>query len=119
VNLARDRWRKMARSRARTESDVAGGADRARIDASERSGGPINEFVERDAMLQALQALPEGQRDVIVLRFYLDLTVAETAEILGIAEGTVKSTVSRAVHRLRDLFETEPTAVPSEVPHAE
>jgi RNA polymerase sigma factor (sigma-70 family) len=75
--------------------------------------------VERDAMLQALRALPDGQRDVIVLRFYLDLTVAETAEVLGIAEGTVKSAASRAVHRLRDLFETEPTAVQSEVPNAQ
>lgn len=54
-----------------------------------------------DALWQALGRLPRRQRAAVVLRYYEDLTEAETADALGIAAGTVKSTVSRALLRLR------------------
>ncbi len=54
-----------------------------------------------DALLQALDRLPRRQRAAVVLRYYEDLTEAETADALGITVGTVKSTVSRALTRLR------------------
>ena len=52
---------------------------------------------ERSALFDALQALPEMQRKVIVLRHWLGLPVADTARELGIAEGTVKSHSSRGL----------------------
>jgi RNA polymerase sigma-70 factor (sigma-E family) len=114
LNLVRDRWRQLARRRLRAGLT----ADEGSVDASDQAEGPINQYVERDAMLRALNALPDRQRDVLVLRFYLDQTVAETATILGIPEGTVKSTVSRAVERLRGLLEPDDSDEPSEVPDA-
>ena len=56
---------------------------------------------ERSALIDAVQDLPEMQRKVVVLRHWLDLSVAETAAELGIAEGTVKSHSSRGLDTLR------------------
>lgn len=56
---------------------------------------------DRDLLLRALQELPARQRAVVVLRFYLELPEAECAHLLGCSIGTVKSTSSRALARLR------------------
>jgi RNA polymerase sigma-70 factor (sigma-E family) len=58
----------------------------------------------RPALMEALAALPQGQRAAVVLRFYDDLSVAETARALGCAEGTVKSQTSDALAALRTLL---------------
>jgi RNA polymerase sigma-70 factor (ECF subfamily) len=47
-------------------------------------------------------ALPERERDALVLRYYLGYSVRETAEALGCPEGTVKTLTHRAITRLRD-----------------
>jgi RNA polymerase sigma-70 factor (sigma-E family) len=57
---------------------------------------------ERDRMRRALMTLRPEQRAAIVLRYYEDLSEADTAEALGIPIGTVKSTVSRGMQRLRE-----------------
>jgi RNA polymerase sigma-70 factor (sigma-E family) len=54
-----------------------------------------------DALWQALAELPRKQRIAVVLRYYEDLSEAETAATLGVSVGTVKSSVSRALSRLR------------------
>jgi RNA polymerase sigma-70 factor (ECF subfamily) len=54
----------------------------------------------RTTMVGALQALPPAAREVVALRFYLDLTEAEIARVLGCRGGTVKSRLSRALRRL-------------------
>ena len=64
---------------------------------------------ERSALLTALQELPVMQRKVVVLRHWLGLSVAETAEELGIGEGTVKSHTSRGVERLREALAAAPS----------
>lgn len=62
--------------------------------------------VRRD-VLAALATLPRGQRAVVVLRFYDDLTENQTAAALGVSVGTVKSQTARALTALRatDLLE--------------
>lgn len=57
----------------------------------------------RDALVRALRELPPRQRAVLVLRYWEQLTQAETAELLGCSEGTVKSATSRGLARLREL----------------
>lgn len=59
----------------------------------------------RDAIWAALGELPHRQRAGIVCRYYLDLTEHETAAALGVSVGTVKSSVSRGLTRLRELLE--------------
>lgn len=55
----------------------------------------------RDALWHALARLPKRQRAALILRFYEDLPEVEIADVLGVSVGTVKSTVSRAVAKLR------------------
>jgi RNA polymerase sigma-70 factor (sigma-E family) len=57
---------------------------------------------ERDWLWTELQLLAPRQRAAIVLRYYEDLTEADTAEVLGVPVGTVKSMVSRGMDRLRE-----------------
>ncbi|MET9628206.1 SigE family RNA polymerase sigma factor [Lentzea sp. NPDC006480] len=57
----------------------------------------------------ALDALPPGQRAVVVLRYWEDLSITETARILGRTEGTVKSQAAKGLAALRELLEDEPT----------
>ncbi|HEY2577731.1 MAG TPA: SigE family RNA polymerase sigma factor [Streptosporangiaceae bacterium] len=54
-----------------------------------------------DSLSRALRRLPERMRAAVVLRYYEDMSEAEIAGVLGISLGTVKSTVSRAVAKLR------------------
>jgi RNA polymerase sigma-70 factor (sigma-E family) len=58
----------------------------------------------RPALMQALAQLPPRQRAVVVLRFYDDLSVADTARALGCTEGTVKSQTSDGLGALRRLL---------------
>jgi RNA polymerase sigma-70 factor (ECF subfamily) len=54
----------------------------------------------RDALFAALDRLPQRQRDVVACRYLLELSEDETAQLLAIPKGTVKSRLSRAVHSL-------------------
>ena len=64
--------------------------------------------VLRDALRSALAGLPPRQRACVVLRYFDDLSVAETAAVLGCSQGTVKSQTSRALASLRCTFEGSP-----------
>ncbi|WP_344575002.1 SigE family RNA polymerase sigma factor [Streptomyces lunalinharesii] len=56
----------------------------------------------RDAMWRAIMRLPPRQRAMVVLRYYEDLSEAQTAEVMEVSIGTVKSAVSRALAKLRE-----------------
>lgn len=59
---------------------------------------------DRILIRQALDQLPPKQRATLVLRFFDDLTVSETAAVLGCTQGTVKSNTSRGLDQLRPLL---------------
>jgi RNA polymerase sigma factor (sigma-70 family) len=63
------------------------------------------------AVRQAVQSLPPQQRSVITCRYFLGLSVLETADAVGIAEGTVKSLTHKATARLRLLLADSPDVV--------
>jgi RNA polymerase sigma-70 factor (sigma-E family) len=71
-------------------------------------GDPAEQQALRDAMWRAIMKLPARQRAMVVLRYYEDLSEVQTAEVLGVSVGTVKSAVSRALGKLRDDPELEP-----------
>jgi len=62
---------------------------------------------EHQAVLAAIRALPGRQREALVLRYYADLSEAETARAMGVSRGTVKSTTSRAVAALARMLQEE------------
>lgn len=100
-NLRRADWRRLAAwGRA---ADVAAREPGLRIAPS-----PEGEVVaaERRAMVvAAVEGLPDADRLVIACRYFADLGEAETAALLGVARGTVKSRLSRARDRLRVALE--------------
>ncbi len=66
-------------------------------------------------MSQAIDMLPEMQRATFVLRYREELSVKETAAVLGCAEGTVKANGFHAIRRLRQILRTEdPEVIPNE-----
>ena len=60
---------------------------------------------QREQLLAAVDELPEDQRMVISLRYFLELSEQEVAETLGVPQGTVKSRTSRALDRLREAYD--------------
>jgi RNA polymerase sigma-70 factor (sigma-E family) len=92
VNLVRKHWRKARSERSYLRRE-------GRNLATQATMGP--DVADQDELWRALQQLPHRQRAAIVLRFYEDLSEAETARVLGCAVGTVKSSVSRGLRRLQ------------------
>ncbi|WP_157963961.1 SigE family RNA polymerase sigma factor [Actinocorallia populi] len=96
VNAAKDGWR----------------GDNRRIAVLERLGAedegvclPFDEYVTRDAVRRSLRDLSPGQRTVVVLRYWEGLSEAETADLMGVSVGTVKSQAHRAMKTLRASLE--------------
>jgi RNA polymerase sigma-70 factor (ECF subfamily) len=99
-NLFVSQWRQ---KRVRAHSTIV---DQASVDASPLP--PEQEHhIELRQTLRALYALPEEQRQVLVLITIDDLSYAEVAQVLGIPLGTVMSRLSRGRERLRRIMEGE------------
>jgi RNA polymerase sigma-70 factor (sigma-E family) len=89
VNASRDGFRRRRVSEMLTDSPP------------EVMTGDIASLEQRPALFAALMKLPAGQRAVVVLRYWLDLTETETATLVGCSVGNVKSQASRALAKLR------------------
>lgn len=105
INVCRNLWRTHSR-----HPEQLAGEELSPLAPAVSPHGRVDERLTLDPLLAGL---PPAQRAVLVLRFYLDLSVAETATLLQMAEGTVKSTTHRALDRLRTSLD-EPSM---EVPH--
>jgi RNA polymerase sigma-70 factor (sigma-E family) len=92
VNANASLWRRAFRRRERSTDTVPDGA--------------VTPADDED-LWAAVLSLPERQREVVALRFYEGLSVAETAAVMGSSEGTVKSQCARALARLRLTLEEE------------
>lgn len=81
-----------------------------RREAARRSGddrgtrAPDDQLADADAVATALAALPQRQRTAVVLRYYADLPEREAAALMGVSVGTVKSSVSRGLDRMKTLL---------------
>jgi RNA polymerase sigma factor (sigma-70 family) len=62
--------------------------------------------LERQHVLAALRGLPHRQREVLVLRYYADMSEAQIADAMGISAGAVKSHASRGIAALRQTMES-------------
>jgi RNA polymerase sigma-70 factor (sigma-E family) len=103
-------WRRL---RDRDDPDKALAYLRRSVVNGARSALRHRKVVERHAprpapaeVMAALRRLPERQREVLVLRYYLDLSEAGIADALGISRGAVKSHASRGIATLRTSLET-------------
>jgi RNA polymerase sigma-70 factor (sigma-E family) len=106
-NLAADGWRRRATGQRRLAllrraSAGADGTDGPHL-ATATAAVDL-----RDALVRLLAQLPRRQRTVIVLRYWVQLSEAETAAVLGCSEGAVKSAASRGMARLRELAASWP-----------
>jgi RNA polymerase sigma-70 factor (sigma-E family) len=103
INVCHDQWRSQERH-PETSLAVESAADLPVVSES----GCVEDRLMLDALLGEL---PVRQRAALVLRFYLDLSVAETAALLDVPEGTVKSATHRGLDRLRELLDSRPQEV--------
>jgi RNA polymerase sigma-70 factor (ECF subfamily) len=106
LSIVANETRNLARSRRRRAALAL------RLPSAESDGttadGPVDAVLaaeRRAQLLAAVNALPDRERQVLVCRYFLDLSEAETAQVLGWPLGSVKSRTSRALNRLRGHFE--------------
>lgn len=100
VNLNTDRWRRRSSHEVATVAASEGGG-RGR---SEPAVDPFAGYELREELWTALRGLPPKMRAALVLRYFEDLTEAQTAQLLGCSVGTVKSQCSRGLERLRSAY---------------
>ena len=99
INLAKDGRRNRGRRLDEAPLDLSGGRPGSEPATPEPTGPEA-----RDELVGALRMLPPRQRAAVVLRYWEDLSVAETAALMGCSEGTVKSAANRGLERLRTLL---------------
>jgi RNA polymerase sigma-70 factor (sigma-E family) len=96
VNASVDRWRRLRR---RPEAPLP--ADPGELDSNRAGSDQAARVADRDLLLRALAELPAGQRAVLVLRYFADMSEAQTARALGCSVGSVKTQAARGLARLR------------------
>jgi RNA polymerase sigma-70 factor (ECF subfamily) len=94
--------RNLHRSRQRRDGLVLRAAARATAETAPDPAETAMAGERRQQLVDQLRQLDERDREVLICRYLLDLSEAETAVMLGVRKGTVKSRTSRALTRLRD-----------------
>ena len=107
ANAAVNRWRRRSRRATEHQRGLSVPDHQAVADLAP---GPERRVVDHDEAVRALAGLPPRMRAVLVLRYFEDLSEAQTADILGCGVGTVKSLASRGLARLRARMSTPSTA---------
>ena len=98
VNAVRSQQRKRSLATVPLEESIPRATPSSQHEAIEASE-------DRQAVRQALAQLSPEHRQVVVLRYFADLTVAQVAQSAGVREGTVKSRLHRALRHMRELLE--------------
>jgi RNA polymerase sigma-70 factor (sigma-E family) len=75
------------------------------VHRSDRIDDGVVQVVDRTAIIRAMRTLPRRMREAVALRYYADLTEAQTAEVMGVSQGAVKSYTSRGLERLAEQLE--------------
>ena len=101
INQSIDRWRRNRRRQATFAPLAEGDHESALADGAPDPDRRVFGRELRDRLAVALGRLPERQRAVVVLRLYEEMTLEEIADTLGMRLGTVKSSLHRALGRLR------------------
>lgn len=99
VNHRNDTWRKRRREVLVDPHD-----GQEPVGASRHQRALAEDVVAQQDLIDALAALPEQQRRVVVLRYYCDVSEATVAHELGISPGAVKSAASRGLDNLRKRY---------------
>jgi RNA polymerase sigma-70 factor (ECF subfamily) len=101
INQSIDRWRRNRRRQATFTPLADGDHETALADGAPDPARLVRGREIRDRLAVALGRLPERQRAVLILRHYHEMTLEEISDTLGMRLGTVKSTLHRALGRLR------------------
>lgn len=118
-NTMRDFWRRQKVRNMWTTllSSFGGNKDDAdnwdpldTIDVGDESQDPVSQLESSQTIQvieKALEKLPPRQREAFVLRYWEEMSVAETAEMMGCSQGSVKTHCSRALHTMAGLLEQQ------------
>jgi RNA polymerase sigma-70 factor (sigma-E family) len=107
IHLALDEGKRRSQRRSELGPEATGLLEAHHDDAAPRDLGRIEASTD---LLGVLRELPPRQRAALVLRYFDDLSEAEVAHVMGCSVGTVKSTTSRALGRLRREIEAKASA---------
>ena len=96
LNRCRDLWRSAWHKRVLLGSPLL-----ELVPADDR----IEERLEKEALMQAVNALPAPEKEVFLLFYYQGLSTEETAAVLGVPEGTISSRLSRGRRKLKQFLD--------------
>jgi len=99
-----NRCRSALRHRRVVEAHLATARPRADVPSAEIDA---LDLLRQDAVITALRALPTRQREAVVLRYYAELSEAETAALMGVSRGAVKSHTFRGLAALKQSLEAQ------------